>query len=85
MTFEEIEAEVSAQSDKFERELTALLVNYRDKWVVYLDGVQGAFDTEREAYKHAMTTYGLSRGPVVAKVERKPPKLLHAIYAFRTG
>lgn len=80
-----VENEVRAQHAKFERELNTLLLNHPGKWVVYLDGVQGTFDTEDEAYRFALKTYGMNRGPLVVRVEQVEPMLLHAAYVFNLG
>ena len=85
MRTETVEAEVRVQHALFERELNTLLLNHAGKWVVYLDGVQGVFDAEDDAYRHALQTYGLERGPLVARVERVEPVLLHAAFAFDLG
>lgn len=82
---EAVEAEVRAQQKLFDRQLTALMQMHAGKWVVFLDGVQGVYDTETAASRAALQKFGLDRGPVIAKVERTEPVLLHAAFVFNLG
>jgi hypothetical protein len=58
--------------DEYKRFLDALpelLTKTPGRWVVFRDGVaHGFFDDEQAAYKHAVATFGVQGGFVVAPV-----------------
>ncbi len=80
-----IDEKVARQDQLFRRELPKLLRSDPGRWVIFLDGVVGVFDSEAEAYKTALQRFGLDGGFVVAQVEEHEPILMSAAFAFSPG
>ena len=55
------------------------------RWVLYLDGPKGYFDSEDEAYEEGVMKLGPEAGFVVARVESIEPVLLTAALAYFPG
>lgn len=74
------------QDEAFRAQVPALMKTaLRNRWVIYLDGVQGDFDTEIEAYRTALARYGIDAGFVIAQVAPQEPILMTAAFAYAFG
>ncbi len=65
----DVRNKVRAEYLRFLEALPTLLLSIPGKWVAFLGGeVQGVFDDEASALQHAVTSFGIQGGFVVAPV-----------------
>jgi hypothetical protein len=75
---------VRQEMRRFEASLPRLKPLYADRWVVFRDGdVVSAHDTEEQAYRAGLATFGRHGGHVVAKVADPRTVPLSAAVAYR--
>jgi hypothetical protein len=77
---------VRAEMRRFEEALPELLLEHRDRWVVFRDGALiSVFDSEEEAYRDGLARFGRDGGHVVAKVaeQRTVPLTAAVVYQHR--
>jgi|GEM_PF-4664488 len=86
MTMQQVELKVQEQYERFRRDLPLMQRGPNEgRWVLYLDGARGFFDSEDEAYDEGVTKLGPEAGFVVARVESIEPVLLTAALAWFPG
>nr|MBK7070387.1 hypothetical protein [Deltaproteobacteria bacterium] len=86
MTMLQVESKVKEQYERFRRELPVMQRGPEvGRWVLYLDGPKGYFDSEDEAYEEGVMKLGPEAGFVVARVESIEPVLLTAALAYFPG
>lgn len=76
------EAQVDAQYVLFAGALPVLKAAHAGRWIVWLDRLQGDFDTEHDAEAWALKHLGPSAAFVVARAEDPKPTALSGLSMF---
>lgn len=79
----EVAAKVLEETKRFQANLPELMKELEGRWVLYKDGrVTAVFQTEDEAFKAGLETFGLDGGHIVICVEPMDPIPLSAGIMF---
>lgn len=79
----EVATKVLEETKRFQTNLPELMKEFEDSWVLYKDGrVIAAFQTEDEAFRAGLETFGLDGGHIVIRVEPMDPIPLTAGIMF---
>ncbi len=77
------EEKVLRQTLQFEDALPGLLRSHAGRWIVWLDGLRSAHDTEEAARAWAADNLPIDSGRVVVRVAERRPVALSGLAAFR--